>query len=728
MRNPLVAILSVSILTVLEPIHAADVGYYALDKGANYVQTAATAPYLDPKNPYQITAGVISGTTGSLLLSSSLLTTPTEGAFYFTADVTSAPQTYELQFQQNFFSKSAMDTAFGSGTYSLSLLTTLPNQYFTQLVIGSDAYPPIPQITSMTNATWSGGKILITDPSQAVTLTWSGNANDFININNTAIGESVSGNSITIQGGTFTSGQYYDGQLQASNFVSGSNPDPLIGQSGSVAYQTQTGFMIQAGSPTSSKDQYVVEKNQVFTQTSNSAPTSLTVSSSGEDAGPFSFEIQSPAGGTVSGPSSTSYPLVYTTRQSGSSGGTYVDLSGPVSSQANLDDAYANGNYTFPDTQVVSLTGNTYPNTPQVTQVNGATPVWDAQGRVVLDPTVDNTLTWTSFDTESNPNWNEQFRLESDANGEVDLRQGAGLTTSSSTLFNTYVIPANTLTGGSTYTGQFQYLLASSAAVSGSTLHAAGYATEVYFSVLAQPAGFSSVITPSLYFQNGTSLGILSLNSTFLPSAWQGVGAMNSGWQEGAVGDITGNGTPAIIFQNGTSIGALVLNASGAPASWIGIGAMNAGWELRGAAYITGDGDLDLIFQNGPLIGYLEVNSSGIPQSWTGIGAMNSGWELRAVANLTASGQPDLIFQNGTSLGALEVNSSGAPISWNGIGALNTGWTLSSAVDVDGDGQPDLIFQNGASLGALQVNTSFQPISWHGIGAMGSGWVLPGDY
>jgi len=237
-----------------------------------------------------------------------------------------------------------------------------------------------------------------------------------------------------------------------------------------------------------------------------------------------------------------------------------------------------------------------------------------------------------------------------------------------------------------------------------------------------------NIALPQLYFQNGTSLGILSTNSSFLPSAWQGVGGMSSGWQARAVGDINGDGLPDIIFQKGTSLGALILNSSGLPVSWVGIGAMNAGWQLCGAADITGDGNLDLIFQNGTLLGYLEVNNSGQPVSWTGIGAMGAGWQLRAVASLDGTGQPDLIFQNGTSLGALQVNASGAPTAWTGIGAMGTGWTLSAAVDLNGDDQPDLIFQNGSLLGALQVNTSLQPVAWHGIGAMGSGWTLPGDY
>jgi len=232
----------------------------------------------------------------------------------------------------------------------------------------------------------------------------------------------------------------------------------------------------------------------------------------------------------------------------------------------------------------------------------------------------------------------------------------------------------------------------------------------------------------SLFFQNGTSLGILNLNAAFLPIGWQGIGGMGSGWKECAIADINGDGVPDIIFQNGTLIGALIMNANGTPNSWVGIGSMNTGWQLHGAASITDDGNLDLIFQDGTLLGYLEVNKSGAPVSWTGIGGMGTGWQLRAVASMDGTGHPDLLFQNGTALGALQVSTTGVPTTWNSIGTMSSGWILSDAVDVNNDGQPDLIFQNGTTLGALQVNTSFQPVAWHGIGSMSSGWTLPGDY
>jgi cyclophilin family peptidyl-prolyl cis-trans isomerase len=239
---------------------------------------------------------------------------------------------------------------------------------------------------------------------------------------------------------------------------------------------------------------------------------------------------------------------------------------------------------------------------------------------------------------------------------------------------------------------------------------------------------FVTQLNPPLFFQNGTSLGTLTLDTTLLPNAWQGVGAVASGWQERAIADVNGDGISDIIFQNGTEVAALILDASGNPASWLGIGTMSSGWELRAAADINADGRPELIFQNGTLLGYLTRNSAGAPVAWNGIGAMGAGWELRAVADLNLDGKPDLIFQNGTSIGALQLGTNGLPTAWNGIGTLNAGWTLAAAADLNADAHPELVFQNGTLLGALSVNTSFAPTAWQGIGAMGTGWTLPGDY
>jgi len=346
---------------------------------------------------------------------------------------------------------------------------------------------------------------------------------------------------------------------------------------------------------------------------------------------------------------------------------------------------------------------------------------------------VDGNLTTRWSSAYSDPQWIEVDLGADYAISEVDLnwQTACGMNYLIQTSTDNVNWTTQTTVTGNTTTGLLQYPYSAPPTARYVRMYGTARATGWGYSLyeLSVYSGSSPTdSTPSLFFQNGTSLGMYSLDPNYLLNAWQGIETMTNGWQEQAIGDINGDGIPDVIFQNGTLIGALTMNADGTPHSWISIGSMNAGWQLRGAAEITGDGNLDLIFQNGTLIGYVEVNSYGQPVSWKGIAAMSAGWQLHAVASIDGTGQPDLIFQNGTALGALQVNSSGVPTEWTGIGGVGAGWTLSDAVDVTGDGQPDLIFQSGTLIGALTVNTSLQPVGWHGIGSVGSGWTLPGDY
>jgi hypothetical protein len=229
----------------------------------------------------------------------------------------------------------------------------------------------------------------------------------------------------------------------------------------------------------------------------------------------------------------------------------------------------------------------------------------------------------------------------------------------------------------------------------------------------------------ALTFQNGVEMGILKLNANFSPQAWEGVGALNAGWQAKAFADVNGDGNTDIIFQDGSQLGLLLLKANGQPTAWVGLGSMQEGWELRAAADINRDGRPELIFQNGQELGFLTLNSSLVPVAWSGIGEMALGWELCCAKDVNGDGGPDLLFQNGALLGALQVGTNGLPTAWHGMGAMGAGWNLIDSVDIDGDGRPELMFQNGTTLGALQVNTSFLPTAWHGIGALGAGWVSP---
>jgi len=1167
--------------------NAQDVASYYIQKEVDYNQSSATSVTLDPVSPYQFFCNINPGTSGALFTGATSLTPPT-GSMGTVSFMTGANDNFDgssspngLYFSANFTNKAALDAAFpsGTGTYNFAIQTTTPKTYSDQVSFGADNYPANPQITNVTNATWSGGYLVVTDITQPVTITWNnpvGTSSGWFGIWGSSESYPSTPTSVTLPANSLSNNAFYTASIFwfLGGGTGSTDSGTIPGAYGGASFLTQVLFTIQTGTPTGQKTYYSVEKFHILSQTANSAPVDATGDAndwySGGDYAPYSLWIISHVSGTVTGPQSTSFPLACEPDNGNINQGDFEYLSGSMASQAALDAAYPDGTYTFPGGTQVSLTGDAYPAAPQILSVNGGTPVWNAQGQLVLDPTIGNTITWSSVTVPNfATNGYEEadfFTLGSSDFNSITLK--AGVTRSSITPFTTLTVPANSMTPGNTYrsyvvyasaptfnnpianvydvadyktvtefyataippystssdgsgglivtaytgtggavvipstingltvtsigadafenctnltsvtipsgvtsigvdafygctnltsvtvppgvtsigadafedctnltsmtipssiaiigggafancsrltsitvsaqnttfssvggvlfnlnqTSLLQYpgglagsytipssvtsigpfafdgctgltsvtipasvtsiatgignsgftgctslssitvsaqntsyssvggvlfnlnlttllqypgglagsytvpssvtsigadafqdcptltsvtIPAGVTSIGGGTFAICSKLTSItvsaqntsYSSVggvffnqnqttllqypgglagsytipssvtsigalafygctgltsvripngvtsigpkgftdctsltsVTIPASLSSIgafafgscssltsaifmgnaptmtvgavgmgvfgstasgftvyyyngatgfasptwapstgnsytavdLYPSLYFQSGTSLGMLSLNTTFLPNAWQGVGAMGSGWQERAIGDITGHGIPSIVFQNGTLIGALIMNANGTPNSWVGIGAMNAGWELCGAADITDDGNLDLIFQNGTLLGFLEINSTGQPVSWTGIGAMSAGWELRAVASIDGTGQPDLIFQNGTLLGALKVNTSGLPTAWVGIGGMGSGWTLSDAVDVNGDGQPDLIFQNGTTLGALQVNTSLQPVAWNGIGAMGSGWTLPGDY
>jgi hypothetical protein len=91
---------------------------------------------------------------------------------------------------------------------------------------------------------------------------------------------------------------------------------------------------------------------------------------------------------------------------------------------------------------------------------------------------------------------------------------------------------------------------------------------------------------PLLYFQNGTSLGVLQINAQGQGASWTSLGALGAGWTlagaGGVMDDETGNYDPQLFFQNGTLVGALQLDYFYMPSLWNGIGEMGSGWTMPG--------------------------------------------------------------------------------------------------------------------------------------------------
>jgi uncharacterized repeat protein (TIGR03803 family) len=530
-----------ALVAILASSHAeavTDLSFYTVQKAITYVQSSGSTPTLDPETPFQFYTQVQAGTTGSVLALSTL--TPQGGG---TVPVVYQAGANGLQFAEDFLTQSALDSTFPDGPYNFTIQTSTPNTYTDQLSLEDDNYPflpAIPQITSISNGSWVGGHIEITNNTQPLIITWTTFASDtggiFVNVNNTGFGQSVVAdgtvNSIMIPASTFTNNTLYQASI---NFSNNTSVNDIPGTSGQSSFAVQVNFFIQEGTPTPpTTTLYAVTKSHVLLQTSNSAPANGAGNNDAFNPAPYRFKAQSAVGGSVVGPSGTAsetFPMGFTTNND-SSGDNFEYDSGAVASQSSLDSTYPDGNYKLGDGNTASLTGDAYPNVPQITQVNGATPVWNAQGQLVLNPGIINTLTFTSFNITAGlfaTNGNESVHLESADDGLVNIKQQSGITTTLTTSFNTLMIPANTLTTERTYVGRIQYLFGSSAnSPSAGVLDVAAYSTETDFTVIAATAtGLIQTINfPALGTNQvvGTSVSLVATASSGLPVAFNVTG------------------------------------------------------------------------------------------------------------------------------------------------------------------------------------------------------------
>jgi uncharacterized repeat protein (TIGR03803 family) len=545
-----------------------DLSYYQIQKSLNYVESSAAAPTLAPEGAYQFSCNVDSGSSGLILSSSTLIPpSPSTGTVAFQSSLS------QLNFDQSFASKAAMDAAFATGSYQLTVQTSTPTTYAGTLVLGADNYPPtVPQITGLTNATWSGGNIVVTNPALPVNITFvafnSAIGNIYFEVDGTSINLGFPANgsttTATIPANSLSNNTLYHAAIGFQN-TAGSTA--IGGLSGAINYSCRMQFNVQVGTVTALPSVLnIAVKTHVLTQTSANAPTNGSGDKDGYDAAPYSLAIESPTAGSSTGPTSINYPLVYDNFGGSDSNGNYRYFSGEIGSQAAMDSTYPDGNYRLADGNTASLTGDNYPNTPQLITVNGLPPIWNSSGQLVLDPGITNTLAWTSFSVAAGTfasNGHETAEIQSNADDSVDIQQKAGVTETSNVAFNTATVLAGTLTSSCTYVGSVEYFLASSVTNPvGNVYDAAGYQTETFFTILAQPLPtalnptFSSatdvgVTTPS-YIATGINL-VLNLN--FAPTSATTLTVINntgSGAITGTFNNVTEGGTINATFGGTT--------------------------------------------------------------------------------------------------------------------------------------------------------------------------------
>ena len=252
-------------------------------------------------------------------------------------------------------------------------------------------------------------------------------------------------------------------------------------------------FVIWAAASTGLHAQivYNIEDRSIYTQTSSSAPVAEVGNTYG-NPGPYNFRAQSPDNtyASITVPGGTTYSLTYDNTHA-----NYDYYSSAYASQASLEMAFPDGSYTFnpvstAPSETLTLTGDDYTNVPQITMVNGSAATW-INGDLYLDPTITNTLTWTSFTNSTNAagyNYANGGNVTAQFNGPSFAQKTQSFGPAGGTAFTSIMIAAGSLTPGDSYSGDVNYDLSSDVInPSPGVFYAAAYQVDNYFTIYAVP-------------------------------------------------------------------------------------------------------------------------------------------------------------------------------------------------------------------------------------------------
>jgi len=226
---------------------------------------------------------------------------------------------------------------------------------------------------------------------------------------------------------------------------------------------------------------YLVQKEQLFLQTSASAPAAFPLY-------PFEMSLQSAAATNVVGPGGT-----VAIPSGGSNGNPGIQFD--YATQAAMDAAFPNGTYTYsgPPAYSVNLTGNSYPTaTPAV--LSGGT--W-SNGVLIIDPAVATTLTFSTFTGYANTGvlGYSAFQTSAQDGSNTGLAQDTVVSKAllsfpvSATPLTSIPVPAGTFTPGVVYQASLNFDTATfvdTTSISGGALVGV-YANTLAFYIVGKP-------------------------------------------------------------------------------------------------------------------------------------------------------------------------------------------------------------------------------------------------
>jgi hypothetical protein len=442
----------------LSTMFASDVGFYGIVKDKRFSQDSGAAPVLFSSGGFRFQCFVDSSEPN--VITSAALGLPSGGSRTLSPD---GSESYS--FEAQFDSASAMNSVYGTGTYSLSVESENDIISFAQMTMPADAYPAGPFITNYIAAQ-------SIDPAGAFTLYWSGFANgtasDFIQVqvrdtnDNTIFASSgqpggpgaLNGTNtlIVIPAGTLSPGQTYQGEIFFAKAVV-SDTTSIPGAQGVLAFLARTSFNIQAagsGQP-DAIELYGVFKAQSFMQTNDAAPVFST------NEPPFQFQ-------SFVDTSATNVVLAADVRLPGGTiqmlsaedDGKSWSLEDGFSTQSGLDSACGIGTYTMRLSRSGSMTNvvplnlpaDAYPDTPQITNYSAAQSI---------NPSNNFTLFWNPF-TGGTSNDFIQVEIGRGNDQTVFHSSGPGEPGSLNGTSTSFQIPTGTLSPGETYSVQLMFV------------------------------------------------------------------------------------------------------------------------------------------------------------------------------------------------------------------------------------------------------------------------------
>lgn len=243
---------------------------------------------------------------------------------------------------------------------------------------------------------------------------------------------------------------------------------------------------------------YGVFYSHELLQTSNSAPVDYNTGDIPGDTvpGPYSFgafDNVTPDGTLVPSvtlPNSTSYNMVFTTDDNAwnyhsTATGTLATTLAiyPPSSDPNYYSVNGAGS-----SGPLNLTAGSFPNTPQVLQVNGGAAQWLGNS-LILNPNQANTITWSPFTNFSNAigaNIALNVYAMTGSSGHV-VDQEAFTGPYGSNDFNSYTFNAGDLQAGQTYVASIDYVQLTDLTTYSDGYDVAGDETETNFIIQTVP-------------------------------------------------------------------------------------------------------------------------------------------------------------------------------------------------------------------------------------------------